>query len=114
MKHARVIHSDHNEFFHGVERHNLSGTMGNDLLDFFKPIFSQTVANTQASVGTALTNLVNNQLQNNPKLQASTQDKLTETIKNSIMNNKWYILGGIVGFAVLVVVLTRVSQKKTK
>jgi len=112
-QYVNVVESDHNSFFGGVAMDDVSRQgMGNDILDFLKPVVSQITANTQTAVTQAGTNLINNQLAKNSALQASSTDAIGATIKAAIMKNKWYIIGGLVLLAGSVVFFTRVSSKK--
>jgi len=87
-------YSDHDAFMNGMNDN--VGEMGGWLEDvkaYFQPVVQQTLANTQTALAQAGTNVINNQLATNPLLQAKTEDKLGETIKNAILKNKWYIVG---------------------
>lgn len=102
--------SDHQKFFAG----DIDDSLGLTLDEFIKNIGTGVIANTQESLVTAGTNIINNTVAKNPSLQQKSANAIGDTIKEGIMKNKWYILGGLAGLAIMFVVLNKYSMKKSQ
>jgi hypothetical protein len=110
MKQKARVMSDQQKFFAG----EIDDSLGLTLDEFIKNIGTGVVAQTQDSLVTAGTNLINNQVAKNPALQQKSANAIGDTIKEAILKNKWYIVGGLAGLAIMFVVLNKYSMKKSQ